>query len=527
MSERLFFSNEISKGTNWFKRRLNSTVFLWLILLFGAVLRIYDLGGESYVSDEMYTVIEAQQSVHQMLTSGRLDQPPAYYLPLILWAKIFGLNEVSTRSFSVLTGLGSIVLVYLVGRELFDKRVGLVGAFLMAISGIQIYYSQTARYYSFFELATLLSFLFFVLSLRDKKIIHRVLFVVSSILMVYSHAFGVFILAAQNLFFVFQRKNTRNDIAIWFFCQAIILFAILPYFYPLFLGGNVVESALSNTSITPPPPIWEPVATPFRLVLPNRYGRSWLTVIVSFIAAIAFLAAGAWIYISRQGKRNWMDLIHEVMGNFREIPDVATKLFMVGCWLLCPILLPFILSWMVAPIFNQRYMIGAAPALYLLIGLVLLNIRRAIPLFISLGALLIIVVPGLYSYYVTDVKDQWKEVAAYVEQNSSPNDVIVFPNDSDIGDRKGIKHESLYWYYRGDLQSCSVNIRPVNSNEIMKPLMQCIAGHDRFWLISHDFDPEVNDRIRSFFLTENHNTMHVITERQFVGLVVYLFELAR
>jgi uncharacterized membrane protein len=66
-------------------------------------------------------------------------------------------------------GVSAIVLIFLIGRELFGRAVGLLSAFLMAISGFQIYYSQIARFYSYFELMTLISFLFFILALGRKR----------------------------------------------------------------------------------------------------------------------------------------------------------------------------------------------------------------------------------------------------------------------------------------------------------------------------------------------------------------------
>jgi hypothetical protein len=57
--------------------------------------------------------------------------------------------------------------------------------------------------------------------------------------------------------------------------------------------------------------------------------------------------------------------------------------------------------------------------------------------------------------------------------------------------------------------------------------MQCVSGHDRFWLISHTFDPVVNERIKLFFLNPNQTTIHMMVEQQFVGLSVYVIELTK
>lgn len=525
MSKESLMVNKSLQNFYRFKKYLTPAILLGIILIIGAGLRFYDLGTESYLSDEMYTVLEAKQSVYQLVTSGRLDQPPAYYLPLLLWVKIFGSSEASTRSLSALVGIGSIFLIYFIGKKLFSNKIGVLSAFIMAISGIQIYYSQTARFYSFFEFTSLLSFYFFILCIQSNKVVHYFLYGVTSILMVYSHAFGIFIIAAQNLVLILQIKYYRKLLTHWIFCQVLILIAIVPYFYPLAFGGDLVGTALSNTAITPPPPIIELLVTFSKLIIPFRFDQSWGAMILYYCATLAFLVIGTYIYAINLGKRQWKIEAREMFGNLKVSQNCNNKFLLVICWLFCPILLPFIISWVAFPIYQYRYMIDAAGALYLLIALGMWNIRKVVPLFVSVGALLVLIVPGLHYYYVADVKDQWQEVARYVEEKSKPNDVIVFPNDEDTGNHKGIKYESFYWYYKGTIISCNLNLNPKEVDVIIKSLMQCASDHDRFWLISHTFDPAINSRIKSIFLNPNQTTLHIITEKQFVGLVVYLFEL--
>ncbi len=231
--------NEDLRNAPGFQKYFTPALLLGLILLIGAALRFHNLGAKSYWIDEMCTVIEGQQSPQQLFVSGRLDQPPAYYLPFHLWVQLFGTAEVSTRSFSSLFGIGSIVLIYLVGRELFGKPVGLLSAFLMAISEFQLQFSQEARFYSFFEFMTLLSFLFFILALRSKKKLYFVLYGFASIIMVFGHTYGVFILVAQNLFFFMQATKNRNAIAGWIICQAAIgLALVILSFSPPFWSGR-------------------------------------------------------------------------------------------------------------------------------------------------------------------------------------------------------------------------------------------------------------------------------------------------
>ena len=56
---------------------------------------------------------------------------------------LFGLNHVTIKVVSALVGVGCLPLIYLVGREMFGRRVGLWAAFLLSISHWHIILSRT------------------------------------------------------------------------------------------------------------------------------------------------------------------------------------------------------------------------------------------------------------------------------------------------------------------------------------------------------------------------------------------------
>ncbi len=516
------------------KRFLNPAVLLGLFLLIGISLRLYDLGTESYWIDETFTVVEGQQSIQQILTSGRLDQPPAYFIPFHYWERIFGTSEVSTRSFSALAGIISIILVYMIGRELFGKPVGLLSAFLISISEFQIQYSQYVHFYSYFEMMALLSILFFILALKSKKRIHFILYVIASILMVYSHTFGVFILAAQNVFLILQVKKYKGLIATWIICQALVLFAYLPYFFILTLGKGSVEGAVIATNgYISPPSLWEPLRSVYHFIFSPRRERNWEIMVVNYAVAGAFLIAGTWIYAFRQGKNIWLSAWRRWNANLKEVPDLTGKLLLVSCWLVCPILLPFVFSYLITPIYKDQYTIGAASALYLLLALGIYSIRKLVPITISLMVLVIMIVPSLGNYFVNDVNEQWREVAAFVQANSSPTDEIVFaPNEGIEIEQKtfnwyyqGIEQKTFDWYYHGNLPICGLSNNVQDSKAISAALMQCVSGHKRFWVIIRNAS-ENSSQYTSFFVNPNQTTMHLINTHQFIGPIsVYLVEL--
>jgi hypothetical protein len=169
----------------------------------------------------------------------------------------------------------------------------------------------------------------------------------------------------------------------------------------------------------------------------------------------------------------------------------------------------------------DRYTICAAPAFYLLIANAISRLSRVVPVYISLVALMIVIIPGLQDYYAADINEQWREAAAYVQENSKANDVIIFAPDAE-----GYQTKSFDWYYTGTLPSCSIRPSIEDDQAIADILSSCTVGHDRFWVIMRG-PSEVVNRFESFFLSPDQTIILLIKEKQFVSVSVYLFELAK
>jgi uncharacterized membrane protein len=93
---------------------------------------------------------------------------------LHFWMLLFGQSEIAVRALSACLGIISVLLIYKVGRELYNRKIGLIASLLMTISTFAIYSSQEARQYSLLLLLTLLSFLFFIRIIKaDKNLLHK------------------------------------------------------------------------------------------------------------------------------------------------------------------------------------------------------------------------------------------------------------------------------------------------------------------------------------------------------------------
>lgn len=503
------------KNKSTFDQRLASILLPCLVIMLGAALRFYDLGAESYWYDEVIMLNLAGGDLESILVEAQDGRSPVYVLLAHFGAQVFGTSETATRFLSALAGIASIALMYAVGCQLFGKRVGLLSAFLMTISEFQIRYSQEYRCYSLFVLMTLFSFFFFVKALKDKKPSHFVLYVLASILLFYNHTFGVFVLVAQGLYFLLQWNRYEKVRGPWLLCQIFVLLAIAPGL--LVALRKVITGTSGVMNWVPDPPLWLPLITVGRYVFPGRHYPGWGTL----IAGMAFGLIGTLFFATRQGKRQWLASVSGLVSATRDLLNRSNELLLVACWLLCPILIPFVLSKIVGPMYTKKYTISASPALYLFLALGMITVREVVPEFVSLGLLAILIAPGLHEYYVWDIKEQWREVAAYVEENTEQDDMVVL-----IDSERGVRRRAFCWYYRGNLPVNWIDNQLQHDAAIADALAGWTSGGNRFWLIARD-ELRPNEHLRAFFLDRDHEDMRLIGELRFSHISAYLFAVAK
>jgi hypothetical protein len=128
-------------------------LILGAILLLATFLRFYKIDAQSLWYDEGNSARIAERSLQLIVEGAAGDiHPPLYYLLLKVWRAVFGDGEAALRSFSAVCGVLTVLFTYLIGRDLFNRRVGLIAAFLLAVMPFAIYYSQEARMYALLAL---------------------------------------------------------------------------------------------------------------------------------------------------------------------------------------------------------------------------------------------------------------------------------------------------------------------------------------------------------------------------------------
>ncbi len=119
--------------------------------------------------------------------------PPAYYMLLGLWVRMFGDTERATHTLSLVFGIASIPLAYAAARSIFDRTTGLVCALLAALDPFLTYYAQETRMYELEAFLSLVIAWAYVEGILRGKRLWAALLVPSVALLVYTHNWGLFV----------------------------------------------------------------------------------------------------------------------------------------------------------------------------------------------------------------------------------------------------------------------------------------------------------------------------------------------
>ncbi len=180
------------------KKRANYLTFLSLIFVLGVFLRLTNLGSTILYWDEpLHCIRIAAQSLPFVLTH---NDGSAFFALLVHLLIPLGKLELMARFPSIIFGAATILTTCALGKELFSKREGLMGALFVSLSPLLIRYSQYSRSYSIFAFFSLLSFYFFIKAVRQNQTKHWIGFCLASIFNLYNHLFAFFLLPVFGIY---------------------------------------------------------------------------------------------------------------------------------------------------------------------------------------------------------------------------------------------------------------------------------------------------------------------------------------
>ncbi|MCK5594831.1 glycosyltransferase family 39 protein [bacterium] len=428
------------------------------ILIFGVFLRLYKLGSKSLWLDEACSVYLAKLPLFKMLSQIIKSDahPPFYNLLLYFWVTL-GSTEWYVRLLSALFSIITIWIVYLIGKNLFSQKAGIIASLITSVSSYQIYYAQETRLYALITLLCMLSLLILVSALRTSNIKMWILFTVVNIIALYTYVYSAFFIIGEYIVAVWFLKSAKNSMKIILSTALITCLAFIPEILVLFSRKADIATLLKPFELSS-----------IIIMLPQFvFGyfllQSGLTAILTFILFTIIIAMG--VFYDRHNKNIYLLILLIV------IPIIIT------------ILSPFRTTQ-----FQSKHLIFLSPIVYLLIAHAITKFPKKS---ISILAVIFIALLNLASlriYYSRDfAKENWRSAALFISKNSMQDDIICYDPPYagfafDYYDKTGLKRHGI------------------KRNALPETLSRIINLKRRIWLIQNSSYVSVpNPEIRRIF----------------------------
>lgn len=185
---------------------------LWIGLLFSclaALIRFHQLDGQSLWNDEMFSIDIGRMPFSEIQPQliAHYHHPPLYFYLVHVVFSVLGESAWSLRWLSALCGSLTVGAVFYCSSSMFGIRAGLIAGTLCLFSPFHLAYAQEGRPYALAALLALLCCMFYAQILVDKKPVTVVSYCFTSIALVYTHHWGIFVLLSQLLFTLFVVKS--------------------------------------------------------------------------------------------------------------------------------------------------------------------------------------------------------------------------------------------------------------------------------------------------------------------------------
>jgi Dolichyl-phosphate-mannose-protein mannosyltransferase len=257
------------------RSNLGPTLVVSILIVIAAALRLWRLGDWGFDSDETFTLRDSVD------VDPRNPRPLLYLLNHYVLGPLLPLDEFGLRLLPAIFGVLAIPAFYFLARRMVGTRAALFGALLLTFSGLHVYYSQFARYWSLvFLLAMVYPFAIY-LGLRDHNRRMLALGVVTGVAAVLAHPVSVLLLGGLVpwMLTTYLRPDQRAQLrsykkVIWLGLFLVVLAAIIATLFVPMLKAWIYQSDSGR------------VPTEFLLHIPGKQGLKQIVYMFVFMESL-------------------------------------------------------------------------------------------------------------------------------------------------------------------------------------------------------------------------------------------------
>jgi uncharacterized membrane protein len=365
--------------------------------------------------DEAISIHQAHLSFHDLFENLQYGDrhPPLHHVVLWLTVKAFGDGEMAVRIPSIVAGTLAIPALYLLGRELYDRRTGLVAAAFGAASPLLIWYSQEARMYAFVELFGLLALWTQLRAIRNPSMGNWAAYILATAALLWSHYFGLLLIGVQQAIWIgilIHRRRTgepNRAMALGFaYSLAVLAIQLVPLITFAHKQFDSTEAAFGSPSGT--------------------YDD------LSFYAVVSNMAWALWGYhpdsITELLAAGWpllllLSLLLLGRGGSRQTIILAVAA-------ITPIVLLVFVAFYDRELFEVRYFLVAIPLLFLLVARLVTGwIRKPEARLAAVGIILFTLLLGLLDQQTNDDNPRLYDFKGAIEQiqaDATPKALVLY-----------------------------------------------------------------------------------------------------
>ena len=442
----------------------NNVLFFFLIIFVSFFLRIYNLNFEDYWLDEQASFWVADPSLSFTETLARakeLDRGTSLFYNIILknFFLIIGYEPSVGRYLPFIFGLVSVpALCYLTFQIRKNYSFLLVGV-LTSINFYLISYSQEVRVYSFLFLISIISIILFFKLLESqngkwKKYLYSFFYILFSLIGCYSHIFFFIIVVSQFSYlflnFLFYKKKQILVLLSVFIIPLLYLFFMYEY---LVLQFNIEDHWIVQINLD----------FFYNFFFSRFFGSKIMGII--YLSILFYL-----IYINRY-----------------KILKFDNKNFLFILILFFSYFLPLVYGIFNQPILTDRYIIFVLIPIFILISVLILDIKKFKKKYLIL---FLILTSSLINSYIEIFKREKSKpdfTSSFEHILKSDINNIVAKTRSDIIEKiitnyfknTKIAKENNLLFFKSSLDHSNLNAlwllcyKPVNGND-------CLLNNDKF-----------------------------------------------
>jgi uncharacterized membrane protein len=402
----------------------------WLIVaglvVLGLAIRVVLM--RSIWVDEAISIHQAHMSLGGMLDNLRATDrhPPLHYLILWLTVRLFGDGELAVRAPSILASAALIPAMFATGRELFDRRTGLVAAAFATVAPLVVWYGQEARMYALFMLLGTVALWAQVKVLRDGRNRYWAVYAASTIALLYTHYFAAIPIAIQQIVFaiaVWKRARAglpvrRLMTGVWLTWIALLIAAapLASFAHEQFSHSQAAGMGFGGTPSAAAPLSIPGSSASLYAILSNFVWAIWGYHTNSTVLRIAAL----WPLL--------MLLSLALMGQ-RRSPETRVVLALA----LGPVLILLFVGLVKRDLFEVRYFVAAVPMMLLLLARAVAGgPRRRLPAIVATAALGLTLLVGLADQQLNPNNPRDFDFRGALEQirkEARPGDTVLYAPD--------------------------------------------------------------------------------------------------